>query len=156
MSFRGVRLGVPICEDIWTDWGDYENVVECLAETGAELLLVPNGSPYWRDKEEVRLNIAVARVTESELPMIYVNQIGGQATLEVTFYYKGISISAQPTYRTSRFTYFNEYKWDNPSTPGQNLSLRFDQEQQLVFQLLRLDRPIAEICDLVVPAAFAS
>ncbi|TMJ30186.1 MAG: NAD+ synthase [Alphaproteobacteria bacterium] len=81
VSFRGVRLGVPICEDIWTDWGDYENVVECLAETGAELLLVPNGSPYWRDKEEVRLNIAVARVTESELPMIYVNQIGGQDEL---------------------------------------------------------------------------
>src|SRR5437764_10956726 len=41
VNFRGVRLGVPICEDIWTDWGDYENVVECLAETGAELLLVP-------------------------------------------------------------------------------------------------------------------
>src|SRR5947209_4398577 len=81
VSHRGVRLGLPICEDTWTEWGDYENVVECLAETGAELLLVPNGSPYWRDKEEVRLNIAVARVTESELPMIYVNQIGGQDEL---------------------------------------------------------------------------
>jgi NAD+ synthase len=81
VSFRGVRLGLPICEDIWTDWGDYENVVECLAETGAELLIVPNGSPYWRDKNEVRLNVAVARVTESDLPMIYVNQIGGQDEL---------------------------------------------------------------------------
>src|SRR3954453_19544884 len=81
VSFRGVRLGVPICEDIWTDWGDYENVVECLAETGAELLLVPNGSPYWRDKDEVRLNIAVARVTESGLPLIYVNEVGGQDEL---------------------------------------------------------------------------
>ena len=38
VSFRGVRIGLPICEDTWTDWGDYENVVECLAETGAELL----------------------------------------------------------------------------------------------------------------------
>jgi NAD+ synthase len=81
VSFRGVRLGLPICEDIWTDWGDYENVVECLAETGAELLIVPNGSPYWRNKDEVRLNIAVARVTESDLPMVYVNQIGGQDEL---------------------------------------------------------------------------
>jgi NAD+ synthase len=81
VSFRGVRLGLPICEDIWTDWGDYENVVECLAETGAELLVVPNGSPYWRDKDEVRLNIAVARVTESDLPLVYVNQIGGQDEL---------------------------------------------------------------------------
>jgi NAD+ synthase len=81
VNFRGVRLGVPICEDIWTDWGDYENVVECLAETGAELMIVPNGSPYWRDKDDVRLNVAVARVTESALPLIYVNQVGGQDEL---------------------------------------------------------------------------
>jgi NAD+ synthase len=81
VSFRGVRLGLPICEDTWTDWGDYENVVECLAETGAELLVVPNGSPYWRDKKDVRLNVAVARVTEAGLPLIYVNQVGGQDEL---------------------------------------------------------------------------
>src|SRR5256714_4177871 len=81
VNFRGVRLGLPICEDIWTEWGDYEEVVECLAETGAELMIVPNGSPYSRDKEELRLNIAVARVTESGVPLIYVNQIGGQDEL---------------------------------------------------------------------------
>ena len=81
VNFRGVRIGLPICEDIWTEWGDYEDVVECLAETGAELLIVPNGSPYWRDKDEVRLNIAVARVTESDLPLVYVNQVGGQDEL---------------------------------------------------------------------------
>ncbi|HYZ44247.1 MAG TPA: NAD+ synthase, partial [Xanthobacteraceae bacterium] len=81
VNFRGVRLGLPICEDIWTEWGDYEDVVECLAETGAELMIVPNGSPYSRDKDELRLNIAVARVTESGVPLIYVNQIGGQDEL---------------------------------------------------------------------------
>ncbi|HET7022895.1 MAG TPA: NAD+ synthase [Xanthobacteraceae bacterium] len=81
VNFRGVRLGLPICEDIWTEWGDYEDVVECLAETGAELMIVPNGSPYSRDKDELRLNIAVARVTESSVPLIYVNQIGGQDEL---------------------------------------------------------------------------
>src|ERR1700726_206518 len=70
VSFRGVRLGLPICEDTWTAWGDYENVVECLAETGAELIVVPNGSPYWRDKSEVRLNVVIARVTEAGLPLI--------------------------------------------------------------------------------------
>jgi NAD+ synthase len=76
VNFRGVRLGLPICEDIWgTD------VVETLAETGAELLIVPNGSPYWRDKETTRLNIAVARVTESDLPIVYVNEVGGQDEL---------------------------------------------------------------------------
>src|SRR6476620_1709535 len=76
INFQGVRLGIPICEDIWGS-----EVVECLAETGAELLVVPNGSPYWRDKEAVRLNIAVARITESDLPIVYVNQIGGQDEL---------------------------------------------------------------------------
>src|SRR4026209_1026177 len=73
VNFRGVRLGVPICEDIWGT-----EVVECLAETGAEILVVPNGSPYWRQKGDVRINIAVARVTEQGLPTIYVNQVGGQ------------------------------------------------------------------------------
>jgi NAD+ synthase len=81
VSFRGVRIGIPICEDIWTDWGDYENVVECLAETGSELLIVPNGSPYWRNKDDVRLNVAVARITESDLPIAYINQVGGQDEL---------------------------------------------------------------------------
>jgi NAD+ synthase len=81
INFRGVRIGLPICEDIWTEWGDYEDVVECLAETGAELMIVPNGSPYSRDKDELRLNIAVARVTESGVPLVYVNQIGGQDEL---------------------------------------------------------------------------
>src|ERR1700733_12923449 len=81
VSFRGVRLGLPICEDTWTDWGDYENGVECLAETGAELIVVPNGSPYWRDKAEVRLNVTVARVTEAGLPLLYINQVGGQDEL---------------------------------------------------------------------------
>jgi NAD+ synthase len=81
VNFRGVRLGLPVCEDTWTDWGDYENVVECLSETGAELLIVPNGSPYWRDKAEVRLNVSVARVTEAGLPLLYINQVGGQDEL---------------------------------------------------------------------------
>src|SRR6266699_2601263 len=81
VNFRGARVGIPICEEIWTEWGDYEDVVECLAETGAELMLVRNGSPYSHDKDEVRLNIAVARVTESDLPVIYVNQVGGQDEL---------------------------------------------------------------------------
>jgi NAD+ synthase len=76
VTVRGIRLGLPVCEDIWG-----EDVVECIAETGGEILLVPNGSPYWRGKTEERLNIAVARVTESGLPLVYLNQIGGQDEL---------------------------------------------------------------------------
>jgi len=82
VSVRGVRIGVPICEDIWLEESeDYENVVETLAETGAEIILVPNGSPYARDKNDLRLSVAVARVTESGLPLVYLNQVCGQDEL---------------------------------------------------------------------------
>src|SRR5215467_9644772 len=82
MNVRGIRVGLPICEDIWLEESsEYENVVECLAETGAEIIVVPNGSPYARDKTDVRLSVAVARVTESGLPLIYLNQVGGQDEL---------------------------------------------------------------------------
>ncbi|EPX82554.1 NAD+ synthase [Salipiger mucosus] len=67
------RLGSPICEDAW-----YEDVAETLAETGAEFLLVPNGSPYFRNKYETRLNKMIARVVETGLPLIYLNMVGGQ------------------------------------------------------------------------------
>ncbi|MCP4305674.1 MAG: NAD+ synthase, partial [bacterium] len=76
VSFRGLRLGLPICEDIW-----FEQVCECLLETGAEMLIVPNGSPYWQGKAEVRQQVAVARVVETGLPIVYVNQCGGQDEL---------------------------------------------------------------------------
>ncbi len=73
LNVRGVRIGVPVCEDIWTP-----EVVECLSETGGEILLVPNGSPFEAGKEDVRLNLVVARVRESGLPLVYLNQVGGQ------------------------------------------------------------------------------
>jgi NAD+ synthase len=76
IAFRGVRIGAPICEDIWT-----EEVTECLAETGAEILIAINGSPFDWKKPDVRMNVAVARVRETGLPLIYLNQIGGQDEL---------------------------------------------------------------------------
>lgn len=76
MNFRGVRIGAMICEDMW-----FEDVTETLAESGAELLVVLNGSPFELDKLDVRLNHAVARVTETKLPLVYVNQVGGQDDL---------------------------------------------------------------------------
>jgi len=76
VGFRGLRLGLPICEDIW-----FEQVCECLLETGAEMLIVPNGSPYWQGKADVRQQVAIARVVETGLPMVYVNQCGGQDEL---------------------------------------------------------------------------
>jgi NAD+ synthase len=76
IAFRGVRLGVPICEDIWTDV-----VTRHLAEAGAEILIVPNGSPFEAGKEDVRLALVKSRVAESRLPLIYLNQLGGQDEL---------------------------------------------------------------------------
>lgn len=76
VNFRGVRLGVMVCEDMWTD-----EVSECLEESGAEILTVLNGSPYEQDKWDTRLNLAVARATECRMPLIYVNQVGGQDEL---------------------------------------------------------------------------
>ncbi|HEX3651775.1 MAG TPA: NAD+ synthase [Rhizomicrobium sp.] len=75
-NIRGLRIGVPVCEDIWTP-----EIVECLSETGGEILLVPNGSPFEAGKEDVRLNLIVSRVKESGLPLIYLNQVGGQDEL---------------------------------------------------------------------------
>ncbi len=76
MAFRGVRLGVMVCEDMWS-----ADVTECLDESGAEILIVINGSPFETDKVDERLSFAVARVTESRLPLIYVNLVGGQDEL---------------------------------------------------------------------------
>ncbi|MEW6768439.1 MAG: NAD+ synthase [Pseudomonadota bacterium] len=82
VTIRSVRVGIPICEDTWMEESaEYENVVECLHETGAEILIVPNGSPYTREKYDMRMSVSVARVAESGLPLIYVNEVGGQDEL---------------------------------------------------------------------------
>ncbi len=72
-SVGNFRIGSPICEDGW-----HPDVAETLEESGAEFLLIPNGSPYFRDKYDVRLNHMVARVVETGLPLIYLNMVGGQ------------------------------------------------------------------------------
>ena len=66
-----IRIGSPICEDAW-----HSDVSETLSETGAQLLLVPNGSPYYSGKNDVRLNKMVSRVVETNLPLIYLNMVG--------------------------------------------------------------------------------
>lgn len=68
-----VRIGTPICEDCW-----HEDVTETLAETGAEILLVPNGSPYYRNKYDHRVSLMVSRVIETKLPLVYLNMVGAQ------------------------------------------------------------------------------
>ncbi len=67
------RIGTPICEDAW-----HPEVAETLAESGAQVLLVPNGSPYYRDKYDIRMSMMVSRTVETGLPLIYLNMVGGQ------------------------------------------------------------------------------
>jgi NAD+ synthase len=76
IDVRGVRIGVPVCEDIWGP-----GVAEHLAARGAELLLTINGSPFDWTKPNVRTRKATARITETGLPLVYVNLIGGQDEL---------------------------------------------------------------------------
>ena len=76
VAYRGVKLGVPICEDIWKD-----EACKALAREGAELLIVPNGSPYWMGKQDIRYDVARSRIAETGLPLAYINQVGGQDEL---------------------------------------------------------------------------
>lgn len=73
VNINGVRIGFPICEDAW-----FEDVCETLEESGAEILISPNGSPYHRGKMELRQSVVVSRVVETGLPMAYLNLLGGQ------------------------------------------------------------------------------
>ncbi len=72
-NLSGVRIGTPICEDSW-----HAEVSETMAEAGAEILVVPNGSPYYRGKFDRRINHMVARVIENDMPLVYLNMVGGQ------------------------------------------------------------------------------
>jgi NAD+ synthase len=74
--FRGTTIGVPVCEDIWTP-----AITAHLARAGAELFIVPNGSPFEVGKFSTRLELARARARETNRPLAYVNQIGGQDEL---------------------------------------------------------------------------
>ena len=76
LSFRGFNLGVQICEDMW-----HGTVSRDLADELADVLIVLNGSPYQRGKQDVRIANARARVRATGLPLVYVNQVGGQDEL---------------------------------------------------------------------------
>ena len=74
VAFRGVMLGLPICEDIW-----HPEVCRHLAEMGAEIFISVNGSPYEIDKDELRIDgVAKRRAIDTGIPLAYVNRVGGQ------------------------------------------------------------------------------
>jgi NAD+ synthase len=87
MTIKGVPIGVPICEDIW-----HQPVCDHLVAWGAQLLLCPNGSPYWKNKQHIRMDLVRARVTEDKVPLLYLNQVGGQDELV----FDGASFGIEP------------------------------------------------------------
>ncbi len=74
--FRGIPLGVMICEDMW-----FPDVADHLKNAGADGLIVMNGSPFEVYKQSIRLQHARLRATKTNLPLVYVNQVGGQDDL---------------------------------------------------------------------------
>ena len=87
VTIKGVSIGIPICEDIW-----HPDVCAHLVDNGARLLLCPNGSPYWRNKQATRYKLVRDRVAEDNVPMLYLNQVGGQDELV----YDGASFAVEP------------------------------------------------------------
>lgn len=87
VTIKGVPVGIPICEDIWHPW-----VCEHLARKGAEIMLCPNGSPYWTNKQHIRKDLVRARTAEDDVPMLYLNQVGGQDELV----FDGASFGMEP------------------------------------------------------------
>ncbi|RYE82755.1 MAG: NAD+ synthase, partial [Hyphomicrobiales bacterium] len=87
VTIKGVSIGIPICEDIW-----HPEVCAHLVDNGARMLLCPNGSPYWRNKQATRYKLVRDRVAEDNVPMLYLNQVGGQDELV----YDGASFGIEP------------------------------------------------------------
>jgi NAD+ synthase len=87
VTIKGVSVGIPICEDIWHPW-----VCEHLVREGAEILLCPNGSPYWTDKQHIRKELVRKHAMEHGVPLLYLNQVGGQDELV----FDGASFAIEP------------------------------------------------------------
>lgn len=87
VTIKGVSIGIPICEDIW-----HPEVCAHLVDQGARILLCPNGSPYWRNKQATRYKLVTDRVAEDNVPLLYLNQVGGQDELV----YDGASFGIEP------------------------------------------------------------
>jgi len=75
-DIAGVRVAVVICEDIW-----FPGPARAARDAGAQLIVVPNGSPYHTRQQALRREVVAARVRETGLPVVYVNRVGGQDEL---------------------------------------------------------------------------
>jgi len=125
VEFAGHKLGIMICEDMWNS-----RVAAHLAANGAEILIVPNGSPFTTLKYEVRLELAKHRAAETGLPLIYVNQVGGQD--ELVFDGGSFAIEPDGTLKT-QLPFFAE-----AIQPAHQASLYNHSENELIYNALKL------------------
>lgn len=125
IDFAGHKLGIMICEDMW-----HERVAGHLAAKGAEMLIVPNGSPFTTLKYEVRLELAKHRAAETNLPLIYVNQVGGQD--ELVFDGGSFAIEPDGALKT-QLPFFEE-----AIQPAHQASLYNHSENELIYNALKL------------------
>ena len=122
VTFKGRKLGLLVCEDMWTP-----TVSHHLKSRGADILIVPNGSPFELGKGVQRTKLARARVIETGLPLVYVNQVGGQD--ELVFDGASFALSADGTL-AARLPAFREHltsvRWDGASLSGGEMAEALD------------------------------
>ena len=129
VSFRGTQLGVMICEDMW-----FPDVAAHLKAKGAEILIVPNGSPFDMHKPDIRREHAAARIAETGLPLIYLNQIGGQDELvfdgaSFVLDHEGKLIRQMPSWREATETMVwtrRNIGWTSPAAPSAHVPDRLE------------------------------
>ncbi len=118
VPYKGRKLGLLVCEDMWTP-----TVSHHLKSRGADILIVPNGSPFELGKGAQRTELARARILETGLPLVYVNQVGGQD--ELVFDGASFAVSADGTL-AARLPSFSEHmttvRWDGASLSGGELA----------------------------------
>ena len=101
VKIKGVNVGLPICEDIWK-----ETVLKKLSQSGAEIIIAINASPFTISKYDERNDIALSRAKETKLPIVYLNRTGGQDEL----IFDGSSFSLN--HDGKKFSSLEEFKED--------------------------------------------
>ena len=102
IEFKGIKIGLPICEDLWQ-----AGVASHLAELGAEILISPNGSPWRRSALSERVEALGENLHNEGLPLIYVNQVGGQD--ELVFDGSSFSMAADGSIVQSLKSFVEDY-----------------------------------------------
>ena len=126
-DFRGIKMGVPICEDIWTN-----NVCNKLKKQGCEIIISPNGSPFDKYKINQRKKVIEDRISEVRLPFVYVNQVGGQD--ELVFDGSSLVMNAD-----------KEIIYRSPQWEEDSAIIEFDQKEKKFFNQNFVDNDLTDL-----------